>query len=139
MTRIKYRNSGDGYYYNPRNPSKGGQGMPPEEYEKRKEEFIMGLYAEIAEKRAISSRAEILLMKYSNLTSREEKIKFLEEIMKHKGVKVKGGFSDFRMAEDGFIHGMYMRTINGLKKIIENPLKYKDSKLVERIFNATLK
>ena len=134
MEKRRYINAGEGYWYDSKNPSRGVSGLPPEIQEQREKKYNESLYLELAEEIAIKSKAEKLLEKYSGLVSREEKIKFLEEIMKYRKIKVEGGYSEFENAEKKFIDRMYKKVIRGLQSITENPRKYKNSKLVDRIY-----
>jgi len=125
ITMKKYKNSGDGFWYNKENPADGCAGMPEEIIREMERDFEEKLYIEIAEKLAIKSRAKELLEKSLHITNTEDKIAFLKEEIGYKKVKIKGGLVPLDKADEKYIHSMFQRTLNELIEIEKNnPSKY---------------
>jgi len=127
-----YLCSGEGYFYDPKDPSKCIYGLPPEvEEQRREEDVINSILKEKKNKSRIVKALKIIRQ------SGARDIKFKIHLLRKLGyshVKTHRGDIEFgKINEVDYpnIARMYEATIQGLRGLIDN--SNKESKLVERL------
>ena len=131
MKRKKYLPSGEGFFYQKGDPSRGVYGISPEIQEERNKEFQDNLSIEkYSIMKRVSKASELINEGGSSVI---HKISLLKKLG-IQNVKIRGGFVSLDcILEENYpnLHKAYESTINELRKIVKNP--YKKSTLADRL------
>jgi hypothetical protein len=128
----RYVPSGEGYFIDSKDPSKGFYGLSPEIEKQKEREFEERLFLEEINIRKRKLKA-IKLLEGSGSRDIGYKINSLQRL-KYKKINIKGGVLELNKIKENeypYLERFYQRTLNELREIINNPNK--KSKLVERL------
>jgi len=128
----KYLPSGDGYWHDSEDPSKGCVGIPPEIEEEINKKWGEEFFLDVSLEKLRIGKA-MRLINESRIRDIPFRINFLKRLG-YREIQVKGKKASLEEAGEKYFKNldrMYNRTINGLRDFVEDPKK--ESKLISRL------